>query len=179
MKSLKKQLLTVVYLSVLLTACAPTEPRSELGDDLNPRGSDCISIRTIRDYTPLDRSSLIMEASGKRFYYVTLSGSAFELRSSFRVGVESRDEWLCPYGGDRLVMDGLGSSSNFGNNIRGIDRITAEQAEELLFRHGKKERPETEQDRPPPELGGADVEIIGETPQEVQNEEQNNDVPEN
>ena len=130
-------------------------------------------IRTIRDYTPLDRSSLILEATGKRFYYVTLSGSAFELRSSFRIGVESRDDWLCPYGGDRLIMDGLGGSPGFGNSIRGIDRITAEQAEDLLYRHGRKERPEAEQQQPPPELGGADVEIIGETP-----DEQNNDVPE-
>lgn len=171
--TLNKQRLMTITLSVLLASCATTEPDSELGEDLDPRGSDCISIRTIRDYTPLDRSSLIMEATGKRFYYVTLSGSAFELRSSFRIGVESRDEWLCPYGGDRLVMDGLGSSANFGNNIRGIDRITAEQAEDLLYRFGKKERPETEQAKPPPELGGAEVEEVGETPNE-----QNNDVPE-
>ena len=169
-----KQLIMTVSLGVLLASCASTEPRSDLGDDLNPRGSDCISIRTIRDYTPLDRSSLIMEASGKRFYYVTLSGSSFELRSAFRIGVDSRDEWLCPYGGDRLVVDGLGSTPNFGNNIRGIDRITAEQAEELLYRHGRKERPEEEeQQRPPPELGGAEVEDLGESP-----DEQNEDVPE-
>jgi hypothetical protein len=172
MKILLKQIVIAISSSILLAACATTEPESDLGDDINPHGSDCISIRTIRDYTPLDRSSLILEATGKRFYYVTLSGSAFELRSSFRIGVESRDDWLCPYGGDRLVVDGLGSSASFGNSIRGIDRITAEQAEELLYRHGRKERPESEQQDPPPELGGAEVEEIGESP-----DEQENDVP--
>ena len=172
MKVLLKQILISVSSSILLASCAVTEPRSELGDDLNPRGSDCISIRTIRDYTPLDRSSLILEASGKRYYYVTLSGSAFELRSSFRIGFDSRDDWLCPYGGDRLVVDGLGSGMDYGNSIRGIDRITAEQADELLYRHGRKERPETGEGRPPPELGGADVEEVGESP-----DEQDNDVP--
>ncbi|MDH3441806.1 MAG: DUF6491 family protein, partial [Gammaproteobacteria bacterium] len=120
--------------------------------------SDCISIRTIRDYTPLDRSSLIIEGGGSRKYYVTLLISSFELRSAHRIGVDSRDEWLCPYGGDQLIFDG------FGNNrvgIRGIMRITPDQAEELLFKHGKKERPE-QQDPTPPEMEGAEVEELGE-----------------
>ena len=40
-------------------------------------------------------------------------------------------------------------------------RITPEQADELLFRYGKKERPE-QQDPAPPELDGAEVEELGE-----------------
>jgi len=106
----------------------------------------------------LDRSSLILEGGGNRLYYVTLVVSSFELRSSHRIGVDSRDEWLCPYGGDQLVFDG------FGNNrvsVRGIMRITPEQADELLYKHGKKERPE-QQDPAPPELESAEVEELGE-----------------
>jgi len=156
------------FSGILLTSCATTGTDREPVSDLDPNGSDCISIRTIRDYTPLDRSSLIMEASGKRFYYVTLVGSAFELRSAFQIGVESRDDWLCPYGGDRLLIDGPGLAANFGSNIRGIDRITEEQAEELLFRHGRKERQASEEgeEQAPPQIEGAEVEEIGEAPNE-------------
>jgi hypothetical protein len=163
-KSIKiviKQLLIALYSSSILVACAATEPDSDRGEDLTDTGSDCISIRTIRDYTALDRNSLIVEASGRRLYYVTLSMPSHELRSSFRVGVESRDERLCPYGGDRLVFDGLGSSINIGSNIRGIQRITPEQAEELLYRYGKLEQKE-QPDPVPQELEGAEVEELGE-----------------
>ncbi len=126
--------------------------------DLTETGSDCISIRTIRDYTPLDRKSLIIEGSGNRHYYVTLVMSSFELRSSHQIGVESRDSWLCPYGGDRLILDTFGNESV---GIRGIMRLTPEQADDLLVRHGKKEPPE-QQDPTPPELEGAEVEELGE-----------------
>ena len=126
--------------------------------DLTETGSDCISIRTIRDYTPLDRSSLIIEGGGNRLYYVTLVVSTFELRNSHQIAVQSRDQWLCPYGGDRLVFDSFGNSTS---SIRGIMRLTPEQADDLLIRHGKKEPPEQE-DPPPTELDGAEVEELGE-----------------
>lgn len=144
--------------SALLVSCATTERESRPPRDLTETGSDCISIRTIRDYTPLDRSRLIIEGSGKRLYYVTLVASSFQLRSSHQIGVNSRDAWLCPYGGDRLVFSTFGDASA---GIRGIMRITPEQAEELLYRYGKKERPEL-QDPAPPELDGAEVEELGE-----------------
>ena len=158
---LLKQLVIASFSCVLLASCAPTEPRSDLGDDLNPRGSDCISIRTIRDYTTLDRRSLLIEASGRRLYYVTLAMPSNELRSSFSIGVESRDQWLCPYGGDRLIFDGLGSTIDMGSSIRGIQRVTPEQAEELLYRYGKKTPPE-QQDPAPGKIEGAEVEELGE-----------------
>ena len=161
MKSIKtiiKQLYIVVISSVLLASCATTDSEPRMPRDLTETGSDCISIRTIRDYTPLDRSSLIIEGGGKRLYYVTLVASSFELRSSHQIGVDSRDAWLCPYGGDRLVFNAFGNDSA---NIRGIMRVTPDQADELLYRHGKKERPE-QQDPTPPELGGAAVEELGE-----------------
>jgi len=161
MKTIKlfiKQFYIVVFSSILLAACATTDSEPRMARDLTETGSDCISIRTIRDYTPLDRSSLILEGGGNRLYYVTLVVSSFELRSSHRIGVNSRDEWLCPYGGDQLVFDGFGNNSV---SVRGIMRITPEQADELLYKYGKKERPE-QQDPTPPELEGAEVEELGE-----------------
>jgi len=157
-KNVIKQIFILVFSSILLASCATNSGEPRAPRDITETGSDCISIRTIRDYTPLDRSSLILEGGGNRQYYVTLVVSSFELRSSHRIGVDSRDEWLCPYGGDQLIFDG------FGNNrvsVRGIMRITPDQAEELLYKHGKKERPE-QQDPTPPELEGAEVEELGE-----------------
>ena len=161
MKKLIKHIFIVFYSCTLLGACAATNGDPPMERDINERGSDCISIRTIRDYTPLDNSSLLIEGSGNRFYYVTLGMSSFELRGSHRIGVESRDEWLCPYGGDGLVFDGF--STMGPTSIRGISRVSAEQADELLYRHDRKERPQ-EHDSAPPELDGAEIEDIGEEP---------------
>ena len=138
--------------------CATTEGDSGTGEDLDYRGSDCISIRTIRDYTPLDNRSLIIEGAGRRHYYVQLLVSSIELRSSHQLGFRSRDDWLCPYGGDEIVFD---SMTNMRSGIRAITRLTPEQHEDLLIRYGKKE-PAEQQDQAPPELEGAEVEELGE-----------------
>ncbi|MGI9206211.1 MAG: DUF6491 family protein [Woeseiaceae bacterium] len=152
-----KQFVIVVISCNLLIACAVTEEDSDLGSDMNYQGSDCISIRTIRDYEPLDRQSLLMKAGGNRTYFVTLAGSSMELRSAFRLGFSSRDSWLCPYGGDRIVFEGI---SSVGMPIRSISRVNDEQVEELLIRYGKKRPPEL-QDPAPADLEGAEVEELG------------------
>jgi len=153
----KKQIVIVLSSSVLLASCATTDSDSELGADINYSGSDCISIRTIRDYTPLDRRNLLIVGGGKRNYLVTLISPSFELKSSFRLSFSSRDSWLCPYGGDRIVFGGL---SHYESGIRAISRLTPEQAEDLLIRYGKKE-PSEQKDAAPPDLKGADVEELG------------------
>lgn len=158
MKNVIKQIVIVLSLSGMSVSCAPVEPRPDNGTDVDFRGSDCISIRTIRDYTPLDRSTLLIEGMGNRDYLVTLVSPALELRSSFRMGFSSRDDWLCPYGGDRLVFDGMANDSIM---IRGISKVTPEQKEDLLIRYGKKE-PEELNDQAPPDVKGADVEELGE-----------------
>lgn len=141
----------------MASACATDGGDPELGRDIEYRGSDCISIRTIRDYTPLDNRTLLIEAAAKRHYLVELVISSFELRSSYRLGFESRDEWLCPYGGDVIVFDSL-MDQQVG--IRSISRVTPEQVEELLIRYGKKE-PAEQQDQAPEEIKGAEVEELG------------------
>jgi hypothetical protein len=157
MKNVYKQLIACTLLVFTLSGCASTEIDSEQGTDIDYNGSDCISIRTIRDYTPLDNRNLLIEGAGRRNYLVTLSMSSFELRSAFRMATQSRDDWLCPYGGDRLVFDGQVEGPV---SIRSISRLTAEQTEDLLIKYGKKEAPE--QERPAPELEGAEVEELGE-----------------
>lgn len=157
MKCLKKQILTILTSSLLLSACASVDEQNDLGRDIDYNGSDCISIRTIRDYTPLDDRSLLIEGSGKRSYFVTLQISSFELRSSQQMAFSSRDDWLCPYGGDEIIFGGI---SHVGAGIRSISRLTEEQAEELLIRYGKID-PGEEQDPEPREIEGAEVEELG------------------
>ncbi len=157
MKKLIKDIVTAAISCGLVAACAAPGDGPPRGQDMDYQGSDCISIRTIRDYTPLDRQSLLIEAAAKQHYYVTLALSSFELRSSFQLGFSSRDDWLCPYGGDEIVFD---SFSDQRMGIRAISKITKEQAEELLIRHGKKAPPE--QIDPAPAVGnGAEVEELG------------------
>ncbi len=157
MKTLLKQRFIVLSSCGFLVSCASVEENSGLERDIDFQGSDCISIPTIRDYTPLDRSTLLMKGSGRRNYLVTLMTPAFDMRSSYQIGFVSRDDSLCPYGGDRLVFGGL---SSYEVMIRGISRITTEQADELLIRYGKKE-PEEQEDQAPPDVKGAEVEELG------------------
>src|SRR3970282_1658453 len=105
------------------------EPSSTADRDLRSSGSDCILIRTVRDYTPLDDRNLLIWGPAKRAYHVTLFRPAFELRSSFQMSFSSRDDQLCPYGGDRVVFDSFNPDSI---GIQSINRITAEQAVAVL-----------------------------------------------
>jgi hypothetical protein len=147
----------VLTISGVLVACAGTgEPGSTADRDIDSSGSDCILIRTVRDYTPLDDRNLLIWGPGKRAYHVTLFRPAFELRSSFQMSFSSRDDQLCPYGGDRIVF---GSFSPDSIGIQSITRLNAEQADELLIRYGRKD---PEQQAPAPaDVAGAEVEELG------------------
>jgi hypothetical protein len=152
-----KQILAVILLGIL-SACASTDgPERTADSEVEYRGSDCILIRTIRDYTLLDDQNLLIWGPGKRAYYVTLFRPAFELRSSIRIGFSSRDDQLCPYGGDGIVA---GTFNRETIGIRAISRVTEEEAEQLLVRYGRKE-PSEQQAPEPEEVEGAEVEELG------------------
>ena len=124
--------------------------------DLDYRGSDCIWIRTIRDYTALDDKNLLIWASANRPYFVRLFSRAWVLRSSFQLGTVSRDDRLCPYGGDALVF---GSAGRDTARIASIRRISPDEADWLLVRFGKKD-PAEEQAPAPEPLESAEVEEL-------------------
>ena len=156
-KDFIKQSVAVFISCTLLSIGAAAEEPDKLPRDLDLEGSDCIWIRTIRDYTPLSRESLLIHASAKRSYFVRLWTSDFGLKSSFQLGTRSRDDRLCPYGGDALVFD---SFSGREARIRSISKVTPEQVDSLLIRYGKKDPGDT-QDPAPPEVKGAEVEELG------------------
>ncbi len=141
----------------LLSIPAAAEAADKLAEDLDLNGSDCIWIRTIRDYTPLSRDSLLIHASAKRSYYVRLLAPNFGLKSSFQLGTRSRDDRLCPYGGDSIIFDRFSGGEA---RIHSISRVTPDQVEQLMIRYGKKD-PGDIQDPAPPEVKGAEVEELG------------------
>lgn len=68
--------------------------------------NDCIFARSVRDYTPLDRSHLILRGpSRQRAYLVTVTGAATSLRTDWRIAFRTRDTRLCPCGGDAILVD--------------------------------------------------------------------------
>lgn len=156
-KDLIKQYLIVFISCTLLIVSAAAEEADKLPEDLDLNGSDCIWIRTIRDYTPLSRDSLLIHASAKRSYYVRLLAPSFGLKSSFQLGTRSRDDRLCPYGGDSIIFDRFSGGEA---RIHSISRVTPDQVEQLMIRYGKKDPGDT-QDPAPPEVNGAEVEELG------------------
>lgn len=157
MKLFIKQLLSALTSGILLASFATAEEPEVLPEDIDLLGSDCISIRLIRDYTPLSRDSLLIHASGKRSYYVRLLTPSFGLKSSFQLATRSRDDRLCPYGGDAIIVDRMPGGEA---RIQSISRVNPDQVEQILIHYGKIEPGDTE-DPTPPEISGAEVEELG------------------
>lgn len=151
-----KHSLILVLLHLALTVTAEEQDDSgALPGDFG-RGSDCIWLRTVRDYTALDDRHLLIRGTGKRNYLVTLLNRSFDLKSSMGLGFSSRDDQLCPYGGDAIVLEGL---SREKVRIRAISQLDDEQAEEIMIRFGQKEPKEQMTPAPKP-VKGADVEEL-------------------
>lgn len=157
MKILLIQILILLTSSVIVDLVHADEEETARVRDLDLNGSDCIWIRTIRDYRALDNRSLLIYGAGKSAYFVRLAHSSMELRSSFQVGFSSRDGQLCPYGGDSLVFGGGFSDEDV--SIRAISRISEDQADDLLVRFGRKE-PDEQHIPAPREVEGAEIEEL-------------------
>jgi len=150
--SILKQILIVLSLSTLV-ACAGTRSGEERTDSLR---SDCIYQPSIRGYSVLDESNLIVSASGRRQYHVALQSRAFGLRSNWAIGFKSPTGRICS-GFSEVVFDGHFDGESI--RIASIREISAEEEEDLLIRYGRK-KPEYEQTPEPQDVKGADVEEL-------------------
>ncbi len=160
MKLFLFQLFIVLSLSACASSERPSDPDREGESDLDFNGNDCILIRTIRDYTPLDNKRLLIYGSGNRPYYVELTRPSFEMRSAIGIRTVSRDNQLCPFGGDGLIF---GTFDTEVISARSISRLTPDQEEYLLIRHGIKQPERRQAPADPGKVKGADVEELGET----------------
>ncbi len=118
--------------------------------------SDCIHEPSIRGYTVLDERNLVIEASGRRSYLVTLQRRAHGLRSTWQIGLRDRTSRVCAGFSEIVVGDNIISDSI---RIADIRELTPEDLDDLLIRYGLKE-PEFEQTPEPQEVRGADVEEL-------------------
>jgi hypothetical protein len=150
-----KQLVILLLLSAL-SACAGTEEAPE-GDD--GRRSDCIQQASIRGYKVLDEQNLIVDASARKKYHVTLSRRAFGLRSSWGIGFtdSSSAGRICSRFSEIVYSDGMTHKSR--ERIASIRQLTPEEEEDLLIRFGLKE-PEVKRVPVPQEVKGADIEEL-------------------
>ena len=151
-KVFKKQIVTLLSLCALV-ACAGHQTLD--GDEDSPR-SDCIYQPSIRGYTVLDESNLIVTASGRHRYHMVLQRRAHGLRSSWGIAFKSPTGRICPAFGE-VIFDGHFDGEAI--RIAAIREIGPEEEEHLLIRYGKKE-PEYEQTPVLEDVKGADVEEL-------------------
>ena len=152
---IKQYFIVFISCNFGIMGAALADPESEQ-DALELNGSDCIWVHSIRDYTPLDAKHLLIWAGRDKPYLVRLVQQSRDMKTGYAMSVQSRDGQLCPYGGDALIF---GMAPAYPVRIRSIDRLTVDQANDILARFGK--RPDTEPTTPAPrELKGADVEEL-------------------
>ena len=153
---LYKQLVIIAFSSVLLS-CASTQEGPDSDDsEATARRSDCIFQSSIRGYSVLDESNLIVEASGRRNYHVVLRRRAYGLSSSWGIRFDSPTGRICSSFSE-VSFDGNRSDDSV--RIASIRELSTEEHEYLLIQFGKKE-PEIEKTPAPREVTGAEVEEL-------------------
>lgn len=151
-----KQIITIGFSSILL-ACASTQGGPDDGDSrASTRRSDCILSSSIRGYSVLDESNLIVDALGRHEYHVTLRRRAYGLESSWSIAFNSATGRICADFGE-VIFDG--HLDNGSIRIASIRELSPEDHEDLLIQFGKK-KPEIEQTPVPREVKGAEVEEL-------------------
>ena len=149
--------IVIIACSSLLLSCASTQEGSDSEDSEDiARRSDCIFQSSIRGYSVLDESNLIVEASGRRNYHVVLRRRAHGLNSSWSIWFDSPTGRICSSFSE-VSFDGNRSDDSV--RIESIRELSPEEHEYLLIQFGKKE-PEIEQTPAPREVKGAEVEEL-------------------
>ncbi len=147
----------IAFISFSTLGCATSGDTSDRNEEgVRSSRTDCIFRSSIRGYTVLDESNLVIEGSGRRNYHLVLRRRAHGLRSSWAIGFDSATSRVCA-GFDRVVFDG--HMDNDAIRIASIRQLSPEDHEDLLIRFGKKE-PEIEQTPAPTEVKGAEVEEL-------------------
>lgn len=149
--------LVIIFCSCALVSCASPESVTEPANTSAGGGrTDCIFRSSIRGYSVLDESNLIIEGSGRRKYHVALRQRAYGISSSWGITFDSPTSRVCA-GFSEVVFDDHMNGRSIG--IASIRELSPEDHEDLLIRFGKK-KPEIEQTPAPTEVKGAEVEEL-------------------
>ena len=156
MKLILKHAVILLTSSLLLACAAGSGAPVDEAAAAAPRGSDCISQGTVRDYHVLDDRNLVVTAGARQRYHVQLATRATGLRTTMRIGFVARGGLICPGSASLLVDDGLRPDEV---RIYSIRRLSAEEYDAILVRNGMKE-PDREHTPPPEEVKGAELEEL-------------------
>ena len=105
----------------------------------------------------LDEQNLIIDASPRKQYHVTLQRRAQGLRSSWAIGFAGSPTARVCAGFSEIVFNNNALGLRY--RIASIRQLTPEEEEDLLIRFGRKE-PEVENMPVPNEVEGADIEEL-------------------
>jgi hypothetical protein len=151
-----KQLIIMGFSSILL-ACAGSETAPDGEDSVASSGrTDCIFRSSIRGYTVLDESNLVIEGSGRRKYHLVLRRPAHGIKSTWAIAFDSPTSRVCA-GFSEIIFKG--HMDNESIRIMSIQELSPEDHESLLIQFGKK-KPEIETTPVPREVEGAEVEEL-------------------
>ena len=152
---IKHSVILLISSSILACAGAPNEDSGGAPERDSRRG-DCIFESTVRGYSVLDESNLIVSASGRRNYHVVLSRRAWGLDSSWGIAFDSPTGRVCA-GFSEVVFNGHLDADKV--RIASIRELNEDEHESLLIRYGKRE-PEIEHTPAPVSIEGAEVEEL-------------------
>ena len=119
--------------------------------------NDCIFGRSVRDYSALDRSHLILRGpSRKRACLVTVTGASASLRTDWRIAFRTRDTRLCPRAGDTILVD---DPVRRELRIASIREISERDVDTLMVRFGRREADERRASEPAdlPDVGAEEL----------------------
>lgn len=149
-------LIIQVFIVFTLSALAACAGGNGAVDRAEASRSDCIYQPSIRGYTVLDESNLIVSTSGRRQYHIGLQRRAHGLRSSWSVAFKSPTGRICSAFSE-VVFDGQFNGESI--RIASVRELSDEDKEDLLIRYGRKE-PKMEQTPAPQDIKGAEVEEL-------------------
>jgi hypothetical protein len=151
-----KQCIILSFSSILLACVGPDTGPDTSESKASGGRTDCIFSSSIRGYSVLNESNLVIEGSGRKKYHVLLHRPARGIRSTWGIGFDSQGSWVCA-GFSEVLFKGHMDSESI--RIASIRELSPEDHESLLIQFGKK-KPEIEQTPVPREVKGAEVEEL-------------------
>ncbi len=145
-------ILTGAVLALLAGGCSTFSPgvdesrvkRARL--ELPGSGSDCI-FGSVRDFTVLDDDALLVYTSARsRAYYIEVTGVCIGLDTAFQIAFDSRDDQICGYGMDKIVLPG--GRFTEACHIGAVHRLEGGEIAKVLEHYGRA-KVEKAQDKEP------------------------------
>jgi hypothetical protein len=137
---------TAMFLG-LMAACAGAGAAAD--KPAAASSNECVFVRSIQDFKPLDRNHLVIWSPGRRnAYLVKLAGSTSDLRFAHSLAVidRNRDGRLCGYGMDRIVVADL--SFPHSATVLGMTRLNEERIAALEEQYDVRLTRKTQADQP-------------------------------